>query len=547
MSQKKIAVIYARVSTARQAEEELPVESQVARCREKAEQLGANVDRVFIDEGISGTTDNRPAFRDCMAYCDIAGPQYLITWSTSRFARNKVDAGLYKLRLGRLGVEIVYVSQSFDRGTDAGWMTESVLELFDEFYSRQVSADTVRSMVKNARDGHWNGGRTPYGYRSAPAEDNPKRKRLVIDPAESVIVQDMFRMRVLGFGAQAIGVTLNEQGHLNRGRRWNKTSVAALLRNDTVRGCIVFGKRKRGMRHRKPRKDWIIVPSHQPIVDESLWNQVQGLMNEATAESNTGSPLSTYLFTGILCCADGSSMQIESAKGRSKRYWYYNCRSAQKAGGKPRRLPARELDAWLVDNILDRILTPDNIIGLVNDLNEACSTWVQSHAQQVREIEGALASLKDRNEKLYELFEFYGKETPNLGDLTRQLRANNQKIKAFESQLEEIGTQPPPEIQASEYDVTELADALRYIIETSEDPRKLRGFFGSFIRAIWLEDGAVRIEYRPEVLVNNQEPMTVPSKISWLPDTSLLGTRVVVLDLPHRFRMRGRKFGQANA
>jgi len=544
---KSTAVIYARVSTARQAEEELPVESQVDRCREKAAQLGASVDRVFVDEGISGTTDNRPAFRDCIAYCDIAAPQYLITWSTSRFARNKVDAGLYKLRLGRMGVEIVYVSQSFDRGTDAGWMTESVLELFDEFYSRQVSADTIRSMVKNARDGHWNGGRTPFGYQSVSAEDNPKRKRLVVDPTEAIIVRDIFRMRALGYGAQTIGVTLNDQGHLNRGRRWNKTTIAALLRNDTVRGCIVFGKRERGTRRRKPRKDWIIVLAHEPIIDAVLWNQVQSLMDEATAESNTGSPLSTYLFTGILRCQDGTSMQIESAKGRNKRYWYYNCRSAQKAGGEPRRIPARDLDAWLVDHILDRILTPENLIGLAHDLNEACGNWAKAHERQLRDIEEALAVLQRRNEKIFELFELYGKETPNLGDLTRRLRANNKKIKAFENQLQSLGAKRPPEISVSDVPVAELADALRYIIETSEEPRKLRGFFSSFIRAIWVEDDAVRIEYHPEVLVTNQKPLAVPSRLRWLPEPDLLGTRVLIVALPDRFRKRGRGFGKANA
>jgi predicted site-specific integrase-resolvase len=47
-------VIYARVSTKRQADDGLPVESQVAHCREKAAALKADVARVFIDGGLSG-------------------------------------------------------------------------------------------------------------------------------------------------------------------------------------------------------------------------------------------------------------------------------------------------------------------------------------------------------------------------------------------------------------------------------------------------------------------------------------------------------------
>lgn len=48
--------------------------------------------------------------------------------------------------------------------TDSGWMMESMLEIFDEHYSRQISADTLRSMSKIERGGYFNGGRVPYGY-----------------------------------------------------------------------------------------------------------------------------------------------------------------------------------------------------------------------------------------------------------------------------------------------------------------------------------------------------------------------------------------------
>ncbi len=86
----KTAVIYARVSTVRQADEELPIASQIEQCKAKAESLGARVDRVFVDEGKSGRTDERQAFQDAINYCELAFPTYLVTWSTSRFSRNKL-------------------------------------------------------------------------------------------------------------------------------------------------------------------------------------------------------------------------------------------------------------------------------------------------------------------------------------------------------------------------------------------------------------------------------------------------------------------------
>ena len=47
MATNMTAVIYARVSTARQAEEELPLESQIQQCKAKAAELGARIDRIL--------------------------------------------------------------------------------------------------------------------------------------------------------------------------------------------------------------------------------------------------------------------------------------------------------------------------------------------------------------------------------------------------------------------------------------------------------------------------------------------------------------------
>ena len=89
---RKTAVIYGRVSTVKQADDGLPIESQIEGGHRKAEALDVDVLKVFRDDGISGRTDERPAFREAIAYCRIHQVDYFICWSTSRFARNKPGA-----------------------------------------------------------------------------------------------------------------------------------------------------------------------------------------------------------------------------------------------------------------------------------------------------------------------------------------------------------------------------------------------------------------------------------------------------------------------
>ena len=129
----------------------------------------------------------------------------------------------------------------------------------------------------------------------------------------------------------------------------------------------------------------------------------------------------------------------------------------------------------------------------------------------------AIDVVEKKNDKIYTLFETYGKDTPNLEDLTRRLRANNKELKALEKQLVEIDEARAPEVRITEADIDDLAESLRYIIKTTENPKKLRHFFASFIEKIWVEEEQVRIEYKPECLAQRIDNGAVPSKREWLP------------------------------
>ena len=517
----KTAIIYARVSTTRQAEEELPVEGQIERCRAKAAELGAAVVEVFRDDGLSGQRADRPDFQESLNYCASFSPDYYITWSSSRLARNKVEASLAKKLLAEVETQLVYVSTPLDLSSDSGWLLDGMFELMDEWQSKTTARDTLRSMVKIAEEGYWCGGRPPMGLEVVPAEDNPKRKRVRMVPHEAEIVREIFRLRTEeGIGAKSIAVLMNEAGKLNRGKPWHKSSILSLLRNERLAGYTVFGKRVRvaGARRQADREQWIRVESHPPVVPRELWKAAQEAMDDQIpGAEEQGSPKSSFLFTGLLHCGVcGASMQIETAKGRSKRYEYYNCRRAQKHGDcANRRVPARELDDFLLDHIANEVFTADNLRDVVMELNEVCGNWALDHRRRRTAIVRRLQDVEGRNRKLYDVLELMGKEAPNLGDLTIQLRKNNAEIRQLEGELAKVDAEQPPEPVASESDVEELADLLVEVIRTTKNPKKARAFFGSFVDGIYLESESVRVEYQPHALLNQP----VHSKPVWLPGT----------------------------
>lgn len=532
---KKTAIIYARVSSKRQKEKELPLESQIEVSEAKAASLDARVMRTFIDGAFSGRADDRPDFQAAIDYCNSHQVDYFITWSTSRFARNQFDSIFYKRALDKVGTSMIYVSMDIDRETDSGWLTEGLMELVDEYTSRMTAKDTRRSMERNARMGYWNGGRTPYGYEAVPADDDPKRRVLRILDHEAAIIRRIFELRIAGQGAKNIAAILDDEGHTNRDRKWYKHSVAGILRSDAVCGLQVYGKKDRKTGRQRPREDWTIVRSHVAIIPEDTWTTVQAMMNDLTHNA-TGSGRSTWLFTGMLRCAHcGSSLQIETAK--SGRYSYYNCRANQKHNQCSRHAMRAELmDEFLVETICAKLFSRENMRQIVRDMHEHVGTWATQHRERIVIKEREIAKIESASSKIMDTIEELGPKAVNIEMLLNRLRQHEQKKHAIEGELLQIRAEQTPKITTTEADAAELAAFLVDVIKTNENPRRTRAFFTSFIDQVLVEDHRVVVRYRPERIVSEAGSEKVPSKVIWLPETSLLGTRTVRWKLPEKLR-----------
>lgn len=528
----KRAIIYARVSSKRQADDGLPLESQIDHCRAKADALGAVVSKVFVDGGKTGRTDQRAAFQDALNYCAVMDVDYFVTWSSSRFARNHLDAGKYKALLARYGTRLLYSSTEVDIRTDDGWFVDAISAVIDERYSRQVASDTRRSMLKAARDGYFLGGTVPFGYVSVP---EGKRRRLAIHPAEGPIVKAIFGMSLQGCGTKLIAMQLNAQGLTMRGRPWAKNTVNYLLKNEVYAGLIVFNRRS--ARVLNPEEDWVKVQSHPAIVTPEEMERVKAMFEKRQPSNAGGSTRSNFAFTGLLKCGRcGASLQTCSGTGRSQVYYYYGCRAS--LSGKARcELPRFRADAfeqWMLEQLLDQVMTPERIAGVIQEAYAHRRDWVEQRAQRRAVIVKDLRALERSRSKLFSILEEHGRDTPNLSDLTTRLRELNEQIKLLEKGLQDLENEAtmPPDMGGIQ--PADAAEALRGLVLDCNDPRKLREFVGSFVKEITVGDVEVLVDYHPECLVRLDNRTRIRSAEKWLP----------ILGSPRTVRLRLVRPGQ---
>lgn len=502
-----IAIVYARVSTSRQMQKELPIEGQIEQCVRKACDLGATVVAKFTDSA-SGRTDQRKGFQEAIAFCESHRVDFFITWSNSRFARNVADAARYKLRLHRVQTKLVYVSMAVDGETDTGFLLDAMMDVMSEMTSRTVAADTMRSMVRNAEQGYWNGGTPPYGFRSVPDPINPKRRRLVADESEVIWVRQMFARRLGGMGAKILAQWLNSQGVGNRGRLWTKGTVLNVLRSRAVIGQVVFGRHGRDGRVSEDK--WVITQSHEPVVELDVWNMVQRLMDESLIQEKRGRVSGKYLLTGLLRCGRcGASMFTEVAYGRGKRtYMYYLCRTksaCDSQGCSQKRVKVSEVDGAILDFVVERVVTVEYFREIVERQNMSLGAFEVEKSKKIKALAAELNSLRQANQNLLVVLESgQAIDGANFDVLMQRMSNNSLRIKVLEGEYQVIESTRRAVVSFSDEELRWRCAFLRDLILDADVSQK-RCWLKSFVREIRVGYETLEVVYSENLLINSSD------------------------------------------
>lgn len=526
----KRAVIYARVSTERQADDGLSIPSQVEACRRKAESLNAEVLHVFADEGISGTTDARPGFRTAINRCAVGDIDYFLCWSSSRFARDQHDAISYKRELVGYRTKLVYAQSQIDLSSHEGWMLDSFQQVVDESYSRQVSADTKRSMMRAASEGYFMGGKVPYGYQTVLAEDG-KRRRLVPDEVKAVTLRRIFEMAKQGVGANLITQKLNDEGLKLHGRSWLKGSVLHMLNSEIYMGIVIYNRFDRKTRKERPEEDWIRVKAHEPLVSEEDWTAVQEAMGARAPKPMKVSATSTHVFTGLLRCGMcNAGLQVATGTGRGgKIYSYYACRGhLQGRRCTHKQIRTDQFDTWLLEQLVDKLLNRDCIQGVLDQLDDAAARWVKDRAARRTAMVLELRAAEGRRSKLFEVLETAGKDAPGIAEMGPRLKVLNEQVSRLERALTVLENEPEPVVGKLDVSADEAAEIFRQTVLGNSDVKTLRAFVATITEMIVVNPTDVVVHYKPECLVMT-DGKTVHSKHSWLPVQSLLRTALLTI------------------
>src|SRR4030095_9589646 len=249
---KKIAALYARVSSDRQKEEGT-IASQTALLLEHAQAHNFTVpaEWVFEDEGYSGSVLER--LRDLAAEGQI---EAVLIYAPDRLSRKYAYQVLLIEEFSRHGVETLFLKAPQGASAEDQLLVQ-FQGMIAEYERAQILERSRRGKRHRARAGEisvMSG--APYGYRYIRKSEGAPAAYAVLESEARVVRQVYDQYTVAGWSIGAITRWLNDEGVPTRklGTRWERSTIWAILRNPAYIGTACFGKTRIATRQRVTRR-----------------------------------------------------------------------------------------------------------------------------------------------------------------------------------------------------------------------------------------------------------------------------------------------------
>lgn len=376
-----VCCIYMRYSSDRQTEQS--IEGQLRELISYCKQHHYRIAAIYVDRAVSAhaSMEKRPSFQQMLSDSARAPWKTVLVYKLDRFARNREDAAIARMRLRKNGCNVESAKEGISKNPE-GVILESILEGMAEYYSLELSQKITRGMRESAMKGQAVGGSIPLGYKI-------ENKKWVLDPLTAPLVSEAFTRYASGETVADICNDFNARGYRTaKGAKFNKCSFKAIFRNEKYIGVYKY-------------QDIRTEGTLPRIVTDDIWQKVQARLKVNEQAPARGKAKVPYLLAGKLFCGHcGAPMVGECGRGKGGRtYNYYSCATRKKSRSCEKKPVPKD---WIEDIVVQdalKVLT-DEIIEYVATVAAQQSeeeiqqnTNIPAIQQQIADIERKVRNL----------------------------------------------------------------------------------------------------------------------------------------------------------
>ena len=407
--------IWIRVSTEDQAQGESPQHHE-HRARAYAESKGWHVQEVYDLAGVSGkSVMEHPEARRMLADVKRGHISGLIFSKLARLARNTRELLDFSDIFRAHNADLVSLQESIDTSTPAGRLFYTMIAAMAQWEREEIADRVSASVTVRAKLGKPLNQMSPYGYHW-------QDKKLVPHPEQAPVRKLAYELFLSHRRKGVVAKMLNERGYrTSTNCKWSDMGVGRILVDPTAKGVHQYNtSRKVGVWASEPRpeSDWITVPV-EPIVPETLWNQVNQIIEEQTKLAKRPGKKPAHLFAGLAVCHCGAKMYVPS---NTPKYVCLECRN---------KIPITDLEGIFYDELKAFFTNPE---AIARHLQNAAQNLIEK--QQLLQVQKSeIAKVREQMKQTHELYLARQISVEGFGDIYKPLE---ERLTALQTELPKL-------------------------------------------------------------------------------------------------------------
>lgn len=402
-------VIYTRVSTKEQADNNMSLDTQRKYCETFALKNGYPIMGYYGGTYESAKTDERNQFNKMLTTVKKSNQKisYIIVYSVDRFSRSGANAIYIAEQLKKQGISIVSVTQPTDSTTASGSLQQNIQFIFSEYDNQLRREKCMTGTKESLLRGEWCT-KPPLGFDIVRTNG---AKKIIVNRTGKIL-RNAFKWKAEhGYTSEKIREELAKLGvklcHQRIPEILRNPFYCGLISHNLLEGKVVEGKQEK-------------------LVSRELFLKANDALNNNThgykiSLENEALPLKRF----IKCDTCGSYLRGYIVK--SKGLHYYKCNTVGCGNNKS----ANALNATfsqilsrfsLIATDYEKDLIKRQMIALYNQSKEDQHSTRETSENQLQEISKKLERIEERfmNEEISK--ELYDKYTLKLNEERKQIQ-----------------------------------------------------------------------------------------------------------------------------
>ena len=378
----------------------------------------------YVDDGISGTTFDRPSFNELLQDIENKTIDMVITKDLSRLGRDYIKTGFYlEDYFPKNSIRYVAITDGIDTYIDS---TNNDITPFkaimNDMYAKDISKK-IRSVLKEKQQqGEYMCSIPAYGYKRHPTIKN----KLIIDEQVKDVVEKIFDMYTNGHGSVEIVNYLNTNKYLSpTGYRktgivqdynktsydWNEVTLCNMLKNEVYTGNTVQNKKSvisykvKKIRTIEKENQIRVDNTHEAIIDKDTFEKVQCIINKR----GTNTKLKyDYLLRGLLYCYHCKrKLQIvlkKSSKRNAKSHPYITCSDHKTRGCYPLSINYEKFEnhiIYIVKKICQIYADKEIFYSIYEKYQNKTLDIRKGYKKKIEQIDKAILDINNNLDKMY--------------------------------------------------------------------------------------------------------------------------------------------------